>query len=61
MEEKMESMRSNQVWEIVDILKECKAIENKWVLKIKCKVDGTIKKYKAISNKRLYTIGRNRL
>ena len=47
MEEEMESMRSNQVWELVDLPKGRKAIRNKWVLKIKCKVDGTIDKYKA--------------
>ena len=47
MEEEMESMRSNQVWELVDLPKGCKAIGNKWVLKIKHKADGTIDKYKA--------------
>ena len=30
MEEKMESMRTNQVWELVDLPKGRKAIENKW-------------------------------
>ena len=47
MEEEMESMRSNQVWELVDLPKGRKAIGNKWVLKIKRKADGTIDKYKA--------------
>ena len=47
MEEEMESMRSNQVWELVDLPKERKAIGNKWVLKIKRKANGTIDKYKA--------------
>ena len=43
----MESMRSNQVWKLIDLLKECKAIGNKWVLKIKHKTNGMIDKYKA--------------
>ena len=47
MEEEMESMRSNQVWELVDLPKGRKAIGNKWVLKIKRKADDTIDKYKA--------------
>ena len=33
----MESMRSNQVLDLVDLPKERKAIGNKWVLKIKRK------------------------
>ena len=40
-------MRSNQVWELVDLLKGHKAIGNKWVLKIKRKANGTIDKYNA--------------
>ena len=47
MEEEMESMRWNQVWKLINLLKEPKAIRNKWVLKINCKADGTIDKYKA--------------
>ena len=47
MEEEMASMRSNQVWELVDLPKGRKAIGNKWVLKMKRKADGTIDKYKA--------------
>ena len=43
----MNSMKKNQVWELVDLLKGQKAIGNKWVLKIKRKVDGSIDKYKA--------------
>ena len=33
-------MKSNQVWELVDLLKGHKAIGNKWILKIKCKANG---------------------
>jgi Reverse transcriptase (RNA-dependent DNA polymerase) len=47
MEEEMESMRSNNVWELVDLPEGRKAIGNKWVLKIKHLVDGSIDRYKA--------------
>ena len=46
MEEEMASMRSNHVWELVDLPKGCKAIGNKWVFKIKHKPDGSIERYK---------------
>ena len=42
----MESIRSNNVWELVDLPQGRKAIQNKWVLKIKHKVDGSIERYK---------------
>ena len=42
MEEKMESMNSNQVWKLVDLLSGQRTIRNKWILKIKCKVDESI-------------------
>ena len=47
MEKEMESMRTNQVWELVDLPKGRKAFRNKWVLKIKRKADDTIERYKA--------------
>ena len=47
MDEEMESMRSNHVWDVVDLLPNCKAIENKYVLRVKRKADGTIEIYKA--------------
>ena len=43
----MDSMAKNQVWELVNLPPRCKTIGNKWVLKIKCKADGSIDKYKA--------------
>ena len=46
MNDEMESMRTNQVWDLIDLPSGCKAIGNKWVLKIKRKVDGSIKRYK---------------
>ena len=47
MRDEMDSMAKNQVWELVSLPLGCKTIENKWVLKIKCKIDGSIDKYKA--------------
>jgi len=43
----MESMWTNQVWDLVDLPTRCKAIGNKWVLKIKRNSDGSIERYKA--------------
>ena len=47
MEEEMESMRTNQVWDLVDLPPGRKSIGNKWILKIKRKADGSIEIYKA--------------
>ena len=47
MEEEMESMGSNNVWELVDLPEGRNAIGNKWVLKIKRLADGSIERYKA--------------
>ena len=47
MEEEIESMKTNQVWELVDPHKRRKPIGHKWILKIKRKADGTIERYKA--------------
>ena len=43
----MNSMKSNQVWDLVDLMLGRKTIGKKWVLKIKCKENGTIDRYKA--------------
>ena len=47
LEDKMESMKENQVWKLVELLKWRKAIKNRWVLIVKQKVDRTIERYKA--------------
>ena len=47
IEEEMESMRTNQVLDLVDLPPGRKSIGNKWILKIKRKVDGSIERYKA--------------
>ena len=47
MNDEMESMRTNQVWDLVDLLSGRKAFGNKCVLKVKRKADGSIERYKA--------------
>ena len=48
MEEELESMRKNQVWDLVDLPLNRKPIENKWFLKIKWKTNESIENYKAL-------------
>ena len=55
MEEEIESMKTNQVWELVDSPKGRKPIGHKWILKIKHKTDGTIERYKARLIEKGYT------
>ncbi|PKI66080.1 hypothetical protein CRG98_013526 [Punica granatum] len=47
MNEEMESMRINQVWNVVDLPLGHKTIGNKWILKVKRKANGSIERYKA--------------
>ena len=47
MEDEMESMNANQVWDLVDLSSRRRSIGNKWILKIKRKTDGSIERYKA--------------
>ena len=47
MIEEMESMKKNQVWDLVDLPPGQKTIRNKWVLKVKCKAEKFIERYKA--------------
>ena len=44
--EELESMWKIQVWDLVNLPSNQKVVGNKWVLKIKRKVDGSIEKYK---------------
>ena len=46
MEEEMDSMKANQVWDLVDLPPGWKFIENKWIFKIKRKADSFIEWYK---------------
>ena len=48
-------MRKNQVWDLVDLSLDWKAIGNKWVLNIKRKANGSIENYKARLVARGYT------
>ena len=47
MEEEMESIKTNQAQDVVDLSSERRSIGNKWILKIKRKADGSIERYKA--------------
>jgi hypothetical protein len=47
MKEEMESMAKNQVWDLVDLPKEAKAIGCKWVYKTKRDASGNVERYKA--------------
>ena len=47
MQEEMESMKMNHVWDLVDLPPGRQTIGNKWILKIKRKSDGSIERYKA--------------
>src|SRR3954467_10565572 len=47
MKSEMESMYENQVWTLVDLPHDRKAVENKWIFKRKTDVDGNIIVYKA--------------
>ena len=55
MEEEIESMKNNQVWDLVDLPPGRRSIENKWILKIKRKADGSIERYKARLVAKCYT------
>ncbi|KAL6418587.1 hypothetical protein ACFW04_011989 [Cataglyphis niger] len=47
MKEEMNSLKKNKTWEIVNLSKKAKALENKWIYRFKKKTDGLIDKYKA--------------
>jgi hypothetical protein len=47
MDEEIESKKTNQVWNLVNLLSGRRSIGNKWVLKIKRETDESIKCYKA--------------
>ena len=43
----LDSIVSNQTWELVELPKGCKPISSKWIFKKKLRHDGSIDKYKA--------------
>ena len=47
MKEEMGSMRTNHVWDLLDLPPSRKTVGNKWVLKIKRKGNGVIECYNA--------------
>lgn len=47
MKDEMDSMSTNEVWELVDLPPKRRSIGNKWVFKVKRKADGSIDKFKA--------------
>ena len=57
MQEEMSSMDKNNVWEL-DLPPRRKTIENKWVLKVKRKADGSIDRYKRASWRKAILIER---
>jgi hypothetical protein len=47
MKSKIESMYENQVWTLVELPNDRKAVENKWIFKKKTDADGNVTIYKA--------------
>lgn len=47
MEEEIKSLKKNETWELVELPKHRKAIQNKWIFRIKTKPDGTTVRFKA--------------
>ena len=47
MRKKMESIQSNEVWDLVELPANRKPVRSKWVLKRKIKVDGSVERKKA--------------
>ena len=47
MNDEMDSMKSNQVWELVEKPKDVKVVSTKWIYTIKKDADGNIQRYKA--------------
>jgi len=47
MNEKMGALERNETWEIVERLKDKKAIGCRWIYTVKYQADGTLDQYKA--------------
>ncbi|GJT98595.1 hypothetical protein Tco_1094113 [Tanacetum coccineum] len=47
MNAKMQSMKDNQVWCLVDLTPNCKTVGSKWIFKKKTDMDGIVQTYKA--------------
>jgi len=47
MKAELDALEENQTWELVELPKGAKAINNKWVFKIKINKDGSVERFKA--------------
>ena len=47
IEDELKSMDKNQVWDLIELPKDCKKVGSKWVFKTKCDSKGNIERYKA--------------
>ena len=47
MHDEMDSLKNNQIYELVELPKEKKVLKNKWVFKLKKDDSGKVVKYKA--------------
>ena len=47
MDEEIQALQQNRIWDLVDLPPDKSAIECKWIYKIKTKSDGSIDRYKA--------------
>ena len=47
MEKEMESLRTYDVWDLVELPRDRKAVGSKWVYKLKKNADGSVERYKA--------------
>ena len=47
MDKEMESLRKNDVWELVELPKDRKAVGSKWVFKLKTDTNGYVERHKA--------------
>ena len=47
MEKEMESLRVNDVWDLVELPKDRKTVGSKWLFKVKIGADGSVERHKA--------------
>ncbi len=47
MEKEMESLKTNEVWNLVELPVNRKAVGSKWVFRVKTDADGTVEPHKA--------------
>ena len=47
METEIDSLHKNDVWDLVELPKDRKAVGSKWVFKVKVSADGSVERYKA--------------